>query len=279
MIETSLNLGKARLPRLGLGTGRLRGDDAVKAIHAALDCGYGHIDTAAKYGNEADVGLALRTHRLDRDAVFITTKVMAPQLAGSEGNTDPEASLRRLQLDFVDLLLLHWPNQELPLAAQLDPLMRAVECGQARHIGVCNFPPAWLREAHRRGYPIVANQAERHPYLEQTELTQTCLELGVALIAFSPMGRGALLEDLVVLDLAERHQRSPAQIVLRWHLEKPGNAVVPSSSNPDRIATNIALFDFELAPEDHAALDRLVRPGSRVVSGPPGYEWTSSTPG
>jgi diketogulonate reductase-like aldo/keto reductase len=276
MTERTLDLDGTSLPRIGLGTGRLRGDEAIVAIHAALDNGYRHIDTAAKYGNETDVGRALREHRLDRKEIFVTTKVMAPGLKGSEGNQDPTESLDRLQLDYVDLLLLHWPNQALPMAAQLDVLAEAQRRGQARHIGVCNFPKDWLVEARKQGYAIVANQAERHPFLDQTSVTQTCIELGIALIAFSPMGRGALLEDPTVLALAEKHGRTPAQIILRWHMEKPGNAVVPSSSSPERIRANIDVFDFALESGDLAALDRLARADARVVRGPEGYDWTGS---
>lgn len=274
MTKTTLDLDRAQLPRIGLGTGRLRGEDAITAIHVALDSGYRHIDTAAKYGNESDVGRALRLHPLERHEIFVTTKVMAPGLKGSEDNQDPSESLRRLQLDYVDLLLLHWPNQALPLAAQLDVLTDAQRRGQARHIGVCNFPPEWLKAARKQGYPIVASQAERHPYLDQTVLIQTCHELGIALIAFSPMGRGALLDDPTVVALAHKHGRTPAQIILRWHMEKAGNAVVPSSSSPERIRANIAVFDFALEPDDLAALDSLERADARIVRGPEGFDWT-----
>lgn len=267
----------ASIPAIGLGTGRLKGDVAIAAIHAALDSGYRHIDTAAKYGNEVEVGEAIRSHALPREEIFITTKVMAKGLAGSDGATDPHDCLKRLGVDHVDLLLLHWPDQRRPLGEQFAVLERARADGLARHVGVCNFPPPWLREAAARAsVPIAANQVERHPYIDQSALAATCQDLGVALMAFSPMGRGALIDDRVIAGIAAAHGRSAAQVVLRWHMQTPLSVAVPSSSNPGRIAANLDIFDFALGVDDMAAIDALARPDGRVVKGPPGYDWEGS---
>lgn len=269
----------ARIPTIGLGTGRLKGEKAIMAIHAALDCGYDHIDTAGKYGNEIEVGEAIRGHPRARESIFVTTKVMAEGLTGSKGNTAPELCLERLGLDYVDLLLLHWPNQTVPLKKQLEVLEDAQRQGLARHVGVCNFPADWLVDAVAQcDVPIVANQVERHPYFDQTALAQTCLDLEVALIAFSPLGRGASNTDPVIARIAESHGRTPAQIVLRWHIQKPLSAVVPSSSDPGRIAQNQAVFDFSLSELDMQAITALAQTDGRVVKGPPGYDWHGRPP-
>jgi diketogulonate reductase-like aldo/keto reductase len=267
----------AVIPVVGLGTGRLRGDVATRAVHAALDSGYRHIDTAAKYGNETEVGEAIRSHRLPRDEVFVTTKVM-PALAG-DGVVEfaVEASLRRLGLDRVDLLLIHWPSREIGLAEQVAALCRARRSGMARHIGVCNFPPRWLEAAVGiASEPIAVHQVERHPYFAQESLVERGRRHGIATVAFCPLGRGALLDEPAVHAISRAHGKTPAQVLMRWQLEQPMNAAVPSSSHAERIAANIDVFDFALSPEDIAALARLERPDGRVVRGPPGYDWDAA---
>ncbi len=276
-MDDRLSLNGVELPKIGLGTGRLRGAEAVRAVLSALESGYRHIDTAAKYGNEEEVGEALRTCGIDRDKVFVTTKIMPASLSASEGFTRPEDSLERLKLDHVDLLMLHWPDQATALEPQLDVLRNAQQRGLTRYIGVCNFPPVWLRQVTgSMGFPVVVNQAERHPYLDDTEVFETCLELGIALVAFSPLGRGALLEEPVVTQIAHELGRKPAQVILRWHMQLPGNAVVPSSSKASRIADNLSVFDFTLSATEMAKIDALSRPGARVVKGPQGYRWNAT---
>jgi diketogulonate reductase-like aldo/keto reductase len=267
----------AAIPAVGLGTGRLRGDVATRAVHAALDSGYRHIDTAAKYGNEAEVGEAIRSHRLPRDEVFVTTKVLPAPAEDGRVEFAVEASLRRLGLERVDLLLIHWPSREIGLAEQVAALCRARRSGMASHIGVCNFPPRWLEAAAEiASEPIVVHQVERHPYFAQEVLAERGRRHGIATVAFCPLGRGALLEEPAVHAIAQTHGKTAAQVVMRWQLEQPMNAAVPSSSHPERIAANIDVFDFALSPAELAALARLERPDGRVVRGPPGYDWDAA---
>jgi diketogulonate reductase-like aldo/keto reductase len=265
----------AAIPRIGLGTGRLRGDEAVAAIHAALDHGYDHIDTAAKYGNEVEVGEAIRSHRRPRDEIFITTKVMPELCQAGDVRFAVDESLARLRVDHVDLLLIHWPAQTVSLAGQIDALCAARRGGLTKHIGVSNFPPRYIEAAVKvADEPLAINQIEQHPYLDQTVIADTCARHGIATVSFSPIGRGALLQEPVVAEIARTLGRTPAQVVLRWHVEKPMNAAVPCSRDPKRIGENIRIFDFELTPEQHRRISQLARPDGRVVRGPPGYDWS-----
>ena len=264
----------AAIPVIGLGTGRLRGDVAVRAVHAALDSGYRHIDTAAKYGNEAEVGAAIRSHALPRDDIFVTTKVMPAATGDGRVEFAVEASLERLGLAWVDLLLIHWPHPEMRLAEQVAALCRARRDGLTRHIGVSNFPPRFLDAAvDYATEPLAVHQVERHPYFAQNALAARGRRHGIATVAFCPLGRGALLDEPVVGAIARSHGKTPAQVLLRWHMQQPLNAAVPSSTHPERVAANMDVFDFALSADELAALAALERPDGRVVRGPAGYDW------
>ena len=264
----------AAIPAIGLGTGRLRGDGAIRAVAAALAHGYRHIDTAAKYGNEVEVGEAIRSFGLPREEIFVTTKVMPSDRGDGRVEFAVEASLERLQLEEVDLVLIHWPSQRTPLAEQVRALCNARRRGLARHVGVSNFPRRYVEAAARAANePITVNQVERHPYLDQDELADVCMRHDMAIMAFCPLGRGALLDEPVVQAIAAAHGKTPAQIVLRWQVEKPMNVVVPSSSDPRRIGENLAVFDFELDEAESRRISALARADGRVVRGPPGYDW------
>jgi diketogulonate reductase-like aldo/keto reductase len=264
----------ATIPAIGLGTGRLRGDVAIAAVVAALDHGYRHIDTAAKYGNEVEVGEAIRGHAIPRSEIFVTTKVMPARGANGGVELAVEASLGRLRLDQVDLVLLHWPDQQVSLRYQVEALCNVRARGLARHIGVSNFPVRYLEAAVGvAAEPIVVNQVESHPYFPHWALSAACARHGIATSAFCPLGRGALMEEPVVQEIAAAHGKSPAQIVLRWHMEQPLRLVVPSSSNRQRIGDNIAIFDFALMPAERERIDLLARDDGRVVRGAAGYDW------
>jgi diketogulonate reductase-like aldo/keto reductase len=273
MTET-VTAGGATIPQMGLGTWRLKGDAVAVAVHAALDAGYRHVDTAVSYGNEAEVGDAVRNHAVGRDAIWVTTKVPPDDARANALQRSAEASLKRLGLDAVDLLLIHWPNPNVALREQIGALVRAKREGFARHIGVSNFPPRWLEAAVAfADEPIVTNQVEHHPYLDQRAMFDLCGRLDVAVTSYCPLGRTALLDDPVVRRIAEERERTPAQIVLRWQVEQPNNVVIPKSGNPGRIAENFAIFDFALTPEESAAITRLARPDGRLVKGPTGLAW------
>jgi diketogulonate reductase-like aldo/keto reductase len=261
----------AAIPALGLGTWPMKGEEASEAVARALASGYRAVDTAAMYGNEDAVGEGLRASRAE---VFVTTKVWYTDLAPGALQRSAEASLRRLGIDAVDLLLIHWPNPAIALEDSIAALCDAKRRGLARHIGVSNFPVALLERAVALATePLVANQCEYHPHLDQTKVLSACRRHGLAFLSYAPIGKGAVLQDKAVRDIAARHGRTPAQVVLRWHVQQDGVAAVPKSANPQRIAENLDVFGFTLSEDEMRALSDLSRPDGRMVA--PGWspEW------
>lgn len=256
----------ALIPAIGLGTFRLEGEACAKAVETALRAGYRHIDTARMYGNEEAVGEGLRASGIARDDVFVTTKIWWEDIAPGDLERSAEASLRRLGLSAVDLLLIHWPNRNVPPRDSISALCHARRQGLARHIGVSNYPSAMLREAiGLASEPLVADQVEYHPALDQGRLLAATRENGMALASYCPLGRGSLLASPAVAAIARRHARTPAQIVLRWHVQQPGVVAIPKSGDPGRIAENLDIFDFALDDREMAALSGLARPDGRLV--------------
>ena len=269
--------GGASIPVIGYGTWPLKGDECVRGVAAALACGYRHIDTAAMYQNEAEVGEGLRASGVPRDDVWITTKVWWEDISDGALQRSAERSLRQLGIDQLDLLLIHWPNKAIPLSESIRALNDAKRRGLTRHIGVSNFPSRMLDEAVTLSdEPIVMNQCEYHPYLDQSKVLAACRRHGVAFASYCPLGRGStggVLQDPVVQDIARRVGRTPAQVVLRWHIQQPGVIPIPKSANPKRIAENFAIFDFELSEDDMRRLSGLARPDSRIVTMSVAPEW------
>jgi diketogulonate reductase-like aldo/keto reductase len=261
---TTLSLGSTLtlnngvdIPRLGLGVFRSRpGRETRDAVRAALELGYRHVDTAAAYGNEADVGAALRETDVPRAEVFVTTKLWNSDMGYHSAHDAFRRSLARLGLEYVDLYLLHWPvpGRRLEAWRALEELQRD---GLARAIGVSNFMVRHLEEllAHATVPPQV-DQVELSPFLAQAELRKFCADHDVLVEAYSPLTRGVRLDDPALNRVARRLGRTPAQILLRWALEKD-LVVLPKSVHADRIRENAALFDFALGPGDTAALDKL----------------------
>ena len=239
------------MPQLGFGVFQVGDDEAQAAVSTALDCGYRSIDTAALYGNEHGVGVAVRASGIAREELFVTTKLWNADHGAARVRPAFERSLDELALDYVDLYLIHWPVPSRDLFIET---WRAFEGlysdGRVRAIGVSNFTPAQLARllAETDGVPAV-NQVELHPGFQQPELRAFHREHGIATEAWSPLGQGAALRHPVITRLAERHGKTPAQVVLRWHLQL-GNVVIPKSVTPRRIEENLAVFDFELTAED-----------------------------
>jgi diketogulonate reductase-like aldo/keto reductase len=265
--QTVMEANGAAIPAIGLGTWQLRGEEGAAAVKSALEAGYRHIDTAAMYGNEEAVGEGLRASGVPRDEVFVTTKVWPEDLAPPDLARSAEASLKRLGLAQVDLLLIHWPNAAIPLAGSIRALCEAKRAGLARHIGVANFTARLLDEAVASAdEPIVANQCEYHPYLDQTLVRAECRKHGAAFVSYCPIGKAQVLGEPVIQAIAKAHRRTPAQIVLRWHVQQPGVAAIPKSGDPWRMRENLAVFDFALSDEEMARIAALARPGGRLVS-------------
>jgi 2,5-diketo-D-gluconate reductase A len=253
-----LNNGVA-MPRLGLGTWPLRGTDAQQAVTRALRSGYRLIDTAAAYGNESAVGRGIRHTGIPRERVFVTTKLRGFDHGHDKTLRAVDASLAALGLDYSDLFLIHWPVPAQDLYVETwQALEKVLADGRARAIGVSNFKPTHLdRLLRETGTVPAVNQIQLSPLTSQAELRAHHQRHGIVTESWGPLGKGtSLLRDRTVTRLAAKYSRTPGQIVLRWHMEL-GLAAVPKSADPQRIKTNIDVFDFALAPEDVLALSAL----------------------
>ena len=256
----------AIIPAIGFGTSPMTGGLSAETVAAALAAGYRHIDTARKYGTERAVGEAMRASRLPRGDIFLTTKVSHENLRPADFARSVDDSLAALGVDYVDLLLVHWPNPEIALAETMPALARAKREGLARHIGVANFTVGLIDQAIALcPEPLVALQAEYHPYLDQTKLLAAARERGLVYVAYCPLARGRLFGDPVLIDIAKAHGRSVAQVALRWLLQQ-NVASIPFSSSPQRIADNFAVFDFTLGDDDMRRIAALKRPDGRIAN-------------
>ncbi|WP_327692291.1 aldo/keto reductase [Streptomyces sp. NBC_00461] len=262
--SVALNNG-VEIPQLGFGVFQVPDDETAAAVSAALQAGYRSIDTAAVYGNEAGVGAALAASGIARDELFVTTKLWNADQGHDSTLRAFHASLAKLGLEYVDLYLVHWPTPARDLYRDSwRAIEKLVADGRIRAAGVSNFQPAHLRRLLEGSSLVPAvNQIELHPGLQQRELRALHADLGIVTEAWSPLAQGAVLAEPALTEIAGRHGRSPAQVVLRWHLQL-GNVVIPKSVMPARIHENIDLFGFVLSDEEMtaiAALDRGLRTG------------------
>ena len=256
----------ADIPALGFGTSPMTGGLTADTVAAALKAGYRHIDTARKYGTERAVGDAMRASGIPRDDIFLTTKVSHENLRADDFARSVDESLAALKVDFVDLLLVHWPNPSIALGETMPALAKAKQQGLARNIGVANFNVALLDQAIRLcPEPLVALQAEYHPYLDQSKLLAAARQRGLVFIAYCPLGRGRLFDDPVLSEIAKARGRSIAQVALRWLIQQ-NIAVIPFSSNPQRIVDNSRVFDFSLTDDEMKRISALKRPNGRIAN-------------
>jgi 2,5-diketo-D-gluconate reductase B len=254
----------AEIPAIGFGTSSL--GDCGEIVATALKLGYRHIDTAWKYGTERGVAEGMRASGVPRSEIFLTTKVSHEFLRADDFARSVDESLKNLGVDFVDLLLVHWPNPQIPLSEPMPALARAKRQGLTRHIGVANFNIAMLDEAIRLcPEPLVNLQAEYHAHLDQTKLTEACRRRGLIFTAYCPLGRGRLLRDPVLAEIAARKGRPLAQIALRWLVQQGNIIPIPRSSNAGRMAENLGVFDFALTEEEMTRIAALKRPDGRIA--------------
>ncbi len=266
----------AAIPAVGFGTWPLKGEECEMAVRTALDAGYRHIDTAAMYGNEAEVGRGIKASGKPRDTVWITTKVWQENIGAGRLQASAEASLKALGVSQIDLLLIHWPNASIPLSESIAALCDAKKRGYAKNIGVSNFPTKLLREAAKlTTEPLVTNQIEYHPHLDQRVVLDCARELGISVTSYCPLGRGmvgGVLGEPIVQAIATAKGKTAAQVVLKWHLQQ-GLIVVPKSATPARIRENIDLDGFSLSAGEMAQLSGLSRPDGRVVKMASAPQW------
>ena len=267
----------ANIPAIGLGTWTLTGKAATRLVADAIHSGYRHVDTATMYDNEEAVGAGLRASGVSRDEIFLTTKVWPSDIADGDLQRSVAASLKRLQVDRLDLALIHWPSGTIPLAESIRALNEVKDRGLARHIGVSNFTVALLDQAVALSrHPLACNQIEYHPFLNQERVLAACRGHGMAVVSYCPLARGAeLFPEPAVTAAAERHGRTPAQIVLRWQVQQEGVVAIPRSSNAERIAQNLRVFDFVLEADEMAALDALRVRQHRICDFEFSPEWDS----
>jgi 2,5-diketo-D-gluconate reductase A len=250
--------GGEEIPQLGFGVFQVPPEQTEQAVAEALAVGYRHVDTAAAYGNEAAVAQAIHASGLERHEVFVTTKCFNDDHGYEQAKRAFDASLKRLEMHYVDLYLIHWP---VPAHDKYVETWKAFielhEQGLARSIGVSNFQPAHLRRViAETGVTPAINQIELHPYLQQHGLRREHEELGIVTEAWSPIAQGAVLDDPAIVSIAEAHSKTPAQVVIRWHLQL-GNVVIPKSVTPERIAENFDVLGFELSDANMQAIEEL----------------------
>ena len=263
----------ARIPTIGLGTMTLKEDVCVQAVKTALQVGYHHIDTAAFYGNEVENGAGLRASGVKREDVFITTKVRENNLLPENFNKSLDQSLKNLQLPYVDLLLIHWNNKDIPFSVSIPALCAAKKDGRAKHVGVANFTTKMLDEAWAvTTEPLVCNQIEMHPFINQDKVLAASKKHGMAVVAYCPIARGKVPGAEVLETIAKAHGKSSAQVSLRY-LVQMGVISIPRTATPDHLKQNLDVFDFKLSDAEMAELKKLNAANLRVVNPPHAPVW------
>lgn len=259
----------AEIPALGFGVFRMSDAEVERVVPAALEAGFNHFDTAQIYGNEAALGRALQAAGTRRQDLFLTTKVWVDNYSPENFAASVDESLDKLKVDQVDLLLLHWPADKVAIADQIEMLNAVQAAGKTRFIGVSNQNIAQLKESISSSKaPIVTNQIELHPYLDQSAMIDAARAAGVAITAYYGMADGAVPKDPVLQRIGNAYGKSAAQVGLRWLIQQ-GFVALSKTAKPERVLENFAIFDFVLSDEDMAAIGKLARPNGRLVS-PPG---------
>jgi len=256
----------AEIPVIGFGTSQL--GDCGEIVANALKVGYRHIDTAWKYGSEKGVGEGIRASGVPRGEIFLCTKVSHEYLRAADFARSVDESLKNLQVDYVDLLHVHWPTiDDIPLAETMGALAKAKRDGLARHVGVANFNIALVKEAMRLcPEPLVTLQAEYHPYLDQSKVLAFCRQAGLIFTAYCPLGRGRLFKDPVISEIALSKGKTIAQVALRWQVQQGNIAPIPRSSNPVHMAESLDVFNFSLTDDEMRRIHALARPDGRIAN-------------
>ena len=238
-----------KVPSLGLGTWRLSGQECVRSVERGLDLGYRHIDTAQIYANEDEVGRGIQNSGVDREGIFLVTKVWTSSFSYDDVIRSTHKSLKKLQTDYVDLLLMHWPNPRVPLEETLGAMRELQEGGSVKHVGVSNFSPTMVEEATEHA-EIFCNQVEYHPYKAQEELLEQAKEMDYVLTASSPVAGGAAVIDGTLREIGKARGKTAAQVALRWLIQQEKVAAIPKATSEAHLRSNLDIFDFELSDEE-----------------------------
>ncbi|HEU5047294.1 MAG TPA: aldo/keto reductase [Rickettsiales bacterium] len=253
-----LDVQGTSLPALGLGTWRLVGSEGVRAIRMALDLGYRHIDTAQMYENEAQVGQAIKESGIARGDLFITTKIWMDNYARDRVKASTDASLSRLGMDYVDLLLMHWPSEAVKLAETLDAMQELLHQGKTKAIGVSNFPVNWMKRAVEEcKAPIACNQVEYHALLSQRAVLEYAQAHNIIVTAYRPLANGSLASNPLLMEIGNKYDKTGGQVALRWLMEQKGVAAVPKAASEKHARENLEIFDFNLTADEQAAIAKL----------------------
>jgi diketogulonate reductase-like aldo/keto reductase len=266
----TINAHGANIPALGFGTFRMPDAEVLSILPKAMKLGFRHVDTAQIYKNEAAVGEAIASTGIPRDEIFLTTKVWVDRVGHDAFIASVDESLQKLKTDHVDLLLLHWPQSEMPLADRMGALNAMRQAGKVKNIGVSNFSTALMDEAIQLSdAPVVNNQIEYHPYIDQTQVIQKAHDTGMSITAYYLMADGAVPKDEVLKEIGAKHGKTAAQVVLRWAVSQRDVIALSKTSTESRLAENYDIFDFELSPEEMQAVHGLSQPDGRIVN--PGH--------
>lgn len=266
-------MGGIQVPAIGLGTYKLTGITAIDTFLEAFRIGYRLVDTAQLYMNEDEVGKALTLSGLDRKEFMVITKVWPTHFSKQKFIPSVKESLEKLKTGYVDLLLIHWPHPQLEVNQYIHFLLQAKEEGMAREIGVSNFNIAQMNTAFHAGIPIVTNEIEFHPWINQRSTRQYMQQHKLPFIGYTPLGRGRIEKDNIIASIAQTHQRSPAQIVLRWMMQQENIVAIPKASSTKHLQEIINVFDFTLSIEEMNKIDTLANNNRRIVDAQPGAEW------
>lgn len=263
-----------QVPTIGFGTWPLKGDQCVDAVRTALDIGYRHIDTARMYGNETDVGRAVASSGIDRQNIFITTKIWPDDLAYADVMHCADDSLRNLDTEYIDLLLIHWPSKSIPLDETLRAFEEVKEAGKAKLIGVSNFNTALMTEAVEEcGTDIACNQVEYHPFLPQNRVLSRAHGYGMMITAYMPLAKGKVAQHPTLIEIAENYDKTAAQVALRWLIQQGPLAVIPKAGSETHCRENFDVMDFELSGQEMSRVSALTAENNRLADFSLGPIW------
>lgn len=254
------------IPKIGFGTWKLKDETAQMCVAKAIESGYRMIDTAQAYENEKHVGRGIADAQLPREDLWVTTKVWMSEFNDGDLQASVEKSVERLGTDYCDLILLHWPNQDVPLEETLGALNDVRDRGLTKNIGVSNFTSEQLGQAVKLSRaPILTNQVEYHPFIDQTPVLEAAHALGTSVTAYSPLAQGKVFDNEVLKEIGEKYGKSPAQVTVRWFTQQPGVIAIPRSSSPEHLASNNDIHDFELTAQEMGRITSLNAHGDRLI--------------
>lgn len=260
------NIQGLDVPEIGLGTYKLHDRECEKVVRRALDMGYRHIDTAQMYKNEREIGEALKVSNVPREDIFLSTKIWHTNLESDDVLQSTEESLRQLDTPYVDLLTIHWPNNQYDLRATIEAMLVLRDQGKAMNIGVCNFPLPLLKKVNDEiRAPIFCDQVEFHPFIDQLDLLDYAIENDIMVTAYSPLAKGRVAKDKDMQRIAEKYGKTPAQIALRWLVEQENVVAIPKASSEKHLKENLDIFDFYLEDEDFLFIDDMEK-STRLVN-------------